>query len=854
MAYIGNGRTLLVLGSNVRDDLVPGYNPGTSTGPFDKTTFNLSQEVPGGYEGNIYVFRQTYIFEKLIQSNSNGAISIRNVGASTFEVYSSDDAIAAALSSIRESLRTFTDSDHTLTISGSATAANNNRFTIENCVYNGTEIVITLTKVGSVVADNASQLTLSHGYSGFWEVLEPETDYTIGGTGSNLNKQITLTKAPQLNDTVYVIHKGDATYNLVPSDNSVGPNQLTQNLRDFVKQTATGNGSTTTFTLTQNSINSKAILVTVNGVVQEGEEWDGVAVSANSDYALNTNVEPNTIIFRVAPINTAKIRILHLGFSTVSRRSVLSPGQVGSVSNNSIGTAQLQNDSVTSDKLQNSSVTVNKLSNSSVTNAKLADDSVTSNKILLLNNTSIRSLLTDGITVQNILSVDASDTTILNAASQVSVSTAGTKRVNFNSSSITPETTNVTSLGSSTYKFSDLHLSGTANVNNISAIGNITVSGTVDGVDISEFQNSINNTISNLTNLIDTIIPIGTIVPYSGTAVSGSTINGKWLLCDGAEVSRTTYSSLNSLLSSQGYPFGNGNASTTFTLPDMRRRVPIGRTDADSIGNNDGLLLANRALSHTHTVPAHNHDLSNHTHNLPGHYHEHNTTLGSSINIVSSGGHTTNIDISHAHNLTATSTSLSANSNNANISINSNTTGITMGYMDSTSEHGHSIAEHQHVYVLPISNSTGSNANTIARGGTLAENKSLLTSPSGVLTAANTNTDHRHPITDPGHSHEITQTAHSHTISDHTHTINGGSLGTTTRSDTGGTHLHTAANFNGSIGNVNSLVNGNITGGTNISGSPSVNLTGNSSVLTSGNSSTGVNTPYLIVNYIIRAL
>jgi microcystin-dependent protein len=46
-----------------------------------------------------------------------------------------------------------------------------------------------------------------------------------------------------------------------------------------------------------------------------------------------------------------------------------------------------------------------------------------------------------------------------------------------------------------------------------------------------------------------------------------------WLLCDGSAVSRTTYADLFTAL---GTTYGAGNGTTTFNLPDLRGRVPVG--------------------------------------------------------------------------------------------------------------------------------------------------------------------------------------------------------------------------------------------------------------------------------------
>ena len=55
--------------------------------------------------------------------------------------------------------------------------------------------------------------------------------------------------------------------------------------------------------------------------------------------------------------------------------------------------------------------------------------------------------------------------------------------------------------------------------------------------------------------------PTGTIL----TNTSGSTPDG-YLLCDGAEVSRTTY---NALFLAVGTTYGDGNGTTTFNVPNL---------------------------------------------------------------------------------------------------------------------------------------------------------------------------------------------------------------------------------------------------------------------------------------------
>lgn len=97
------------------------------------------------------------------------------------------------------------------------------------------------------------------------------------------------------------------------------------------------------------------------------------------------------------------------------------------------------------------------------------------------------------------------------------------------------------------------------------------------------------------------------------TSASGNTIgdiklstqasnHGNWLLCNGSAVSRTTYSALSTLFASltPQYPFGDGDGSTTFNLPDMRGRVP------GCVGAGSGLTVR----SFGDTVGAETHTLS----------------------------------------------------------------------------------------------------------------------------------------------------------------------------------------------------------------------------------------------------
>jgi microcystin-dependent protein len=79
-------------------------------------------------------------------------------------------------------------------------------------------------------------------------------------------------------------------------------------------------------------------------------------------------------------------------------------------------------------------------------------------------------------------------------------------------------------------------------------------------------------------------MPSGSIMQYAGaTAPTG------YLLCDGSAVSRTTYSALFAVTNTT---YGVGDGSTTFNLPNMQSRLPIGA------GTGSGLTLRTRGTTY----------------------------------------------------------------------------------------------------------------------------------------------------------------------------------------------------------------------------------------------------------------
>ena len=126
--------------------------------------------------------------------------------------------------------------------------------------------------------------------------------------------------------------------------------------------------------------------------------------------------------------------------------------------------------------------------------------------------------------------------------------------------------------------------------------------------------------------------PTGMVSSYAG-----STAPAGWLLCDGSAVSRSTYTTLFQTL---GTTYGSGDGSTTFNLPSLNGRVPVGagtytdptlgsvtRTLAASSGEASHTLITGEMPSHNHTDSGHSHLI---THNQ--------TALGSAALTPSASG------------------------------------------------------------------------------------------------------------------------------------------------------------------------------------------------------------------------
>jgi len=97
-------------------------------------------------------------------------------------------------------------------------------------------------------------------------------------------------------------------------------------------------------------------------------------------------------------------------------------------------------------------------------------------------------------------------------------------------------------------------------------------------------------------------VPIGTIMPYSG---SEEPVN--WITCDGRELNRFEYEDLFTII---GTTYGEGNGSTTFNIPNLKGKIPVGFDSEDGDFNAVGKTGGEK--THTLTIeemPKHRHGI-----------------------------------------------------------------------------------------------------------------------------------------------------------------------------------------------------------------------------------------------------
>jgi len=145
---------------------------------------------------------------------------------------------------------------------------------------------------------------------------------------------------------------------------------------------------------------------------------------------------------------------------------------------------------------------------------------------------------------------------------------------------------------------------------------------------------------------VDNFLPAGVITQYgASTAPTG------WLLCQGQAISRTNplYTRLFTAISTT---YGTGDGTTTFNIPNLQGRIPVGRdstqTEFDALAETGGSKTSTLT---TANLPSHQHGVGT---ILPNTIADHLHSVGTLANANTNLGSHTHIQDAHAHTASST--------------------------------------------------------------------------------------------------------------------------------------------------------------------------------------------------------
>ncbi len=140
---------------------------------------------------------------------------------------------------------------------------------------------------------------------------------------------------------------------------------------------------------------------------------------------------------------------------------------------------------------------------------------------------------------------------------------------------------------------------GTRNAANVALVWIDSAAGVTSGLNLYDQASAYAPMASNLalqsaiqggTTAPVPIVPAGSIIAWSGSSAPTG-----YLLCDGTAVSRTTYAALFAIA---GTGYGVGNGSSTFNVPDLRDRMPLGKgTNNSTLGTQTGSMSASSVVT-----------------------------------------------------------------------------------------------------------------------------------------------------------------------------------------------------------------------------------------------------------------
>ena len=145
-------------------------------------------------------------------------------------------------------------------------------------------------------------------------------------------------------------------------------------------------------------------------------------------------------------------------------------------------------------------------------------------------------------------------------------------------------------------------------------------------------------------------IPTATIVPWSSSSVPTG-----FLECNGAAVSRSTYSALFAIISTT---YGAGDGASTFNVPDLQDNVAMGKSGTKALASTGGantVAASGTVGGSTANATLSTAQLASHTHEIQGQ----NTGNQSHTDLQRYGGGASNTVAAgsgqgHQHNMSAT--------------------------------------------------------------------------------------------------------------------------------------------------------------------------------------------------------
>jgi len=151
-------------------------------------------------------------------------------------------------------------------------------------------------------------------------------------------------------------------------------------------------------------------------------------------------------------------------------------------------------------------------------------------------------------------------------------------------------------------------------------------------------------------------IPTATIVPWSSSSVPSG-----FLECNGAAVSRSTYSALFAIV---GTTYGAGDGASTFNLPDLQDNVAVGKSGTKALASTGGantVAAEGTVGGSTANATLTEAQLASHDHPRPQHVTPNNPNIpqpiivgmNMSMSMTSNTGNAGS-GTGHSHNMSAT--------------------------------------------------------------------------------------------------------------------------------------------------------------------------------------------------------